>query len=283
MVFAGTNGDGVFKSTNGGQNWIQVNNNLANTYVTSIAISSDYSTVLAGTEGGVFKSTNGGRSWTQVNSGLENSYVFSIAFASNSTVFAGTEGGVFKSTDGGQSWTKVNSGLDNAYVFSVAVSPTYSTDGTLFAGTNGGGVFNDPLLSTPVFRQWNMKIAEKAKISLKGYPSGTNSDNYSEKWTLYENGLFGTDTDLYGTWKQKSKKIILSLDPEGISKNVVRVLKDISHDKAEEIIASKIILTIKENKDGAFSGKYRESAKFQENGVKGKITIDRKFNGSSDK
>jgi len=275
----------VFKSTNKGQSWTEMNKSLANTYVTSIAVSPNFisdSTVFAGTEGGVFKSTNRGRSWMQVNKGLENTYVFSVAYASNTTLFAGTEGGVFKSTNGGQSWMQVNNGLENKYVLSLSVSPAYTTDGTLFAGTNGGGVFNDPLVSTPVFKQWNMQITEKSKISLKGYPLRINTDYYSEKWTLYENGLFGTDNNLYGTWQQKGGKVIMFFDPEGTGKNVSQVLISKSHENAEEIIVSKLRLTIKEKKDGTFSGKYKETAKFRENGIKGKITIDRNFIGASD-
>ena len=38
-------------------------------------------------------------------------------------------------------WSAINTGLTDLDVLSVAISPTFSSDGTLFAGTSGGGVF----------------------------------------------------------------------------------------------------------------------------------------------
>ena len=53
-------------------------------------------------------------------------------------MYAGTTGaGVFQSGDGGLSWRPLNSGLINMYVTSLAIDPA----GTLFAGTQGNGVF----------------------------------------------------------------------------------------------------------------------------------------------
>jgi photosystem II stability/assembly factor-like uncharacterized protein len=46
---------------------------------------------------------------------------------------------VFKSTNGGANWSAVNTGLTNLYVNALAIDPT--NPNTLYAGTNGGGVF----------------------------------------------------------------------------------------------------------------------------------------------
>jgi photosystem II stability/assembly factor-like uncharacterized protein len=75
-VYAGTVGGGVFKSTNGGENWTAMNTGLTNNEVFVLAIDPNTSaTVYAGTYGGgVFKSTNGGENWSAMNTGLQSSY-----------------------------------------------------------------------------------------------------------------------------------------------------------------------------------------------------------------
>lgn len=62
IVYAGTLGGGVFKTTNGGTSWKPVNTGLANTDIRSLAIDpTDTRIVYAGAySGGVFKTTNGG-------------------------------------------------------------------------------------------------------------------------------------------------------------------------------------------------------------------------------
>ena len=99
-VYAGTFGDGVFKSTNGGEDWTAMNTGLIDTHVFALAVDpSTPTTIYAGTwKGGVFKSTNGGENWTAMNTGLTNAYVRALAVdpINPSALYAGTENGVFK-------------------------------------------------------------------------------------------------------------------------------------------------------------------------------------------
>ena len=80
-LYAGTYGNGVFKSTNGGGNWSLVDTGLTNTDVIALAIDPVTPTTLyAATYGnGVFKSTNGGGNWSAVNTGHINLDVSSMA------------------------------------------------------------------------------------------------------------------------------------------------------------------------------------------------------------
>ena len=137
-VYAGTQGGGVFKSTNDGASWSAVISGLT---VYSLAIDpSSSQTVYAGSYGCVFKSTNGGGTWSADTSGLSTTAVHSLAIdpSSSQTVYAGTSGGVFKSTNGGASWSAVTStsGLATTYVNSLASDPSNSQ--TVYAGTYGG-------------------------------------------------------------------------------------------------------------------------------------------------
>ncbi|MBK6760511.1 MAG: hypothetical protein IPG73_07370 [Ignavibacteria bacterium] len=77
-LFAGTDGGGVFLSTNNGRSWNPVNTGLPKSGVSSFAVSG--TNLFAGTwGGGVFLSTNNGISWTQAITGLTNTGVTSLA------------------------------------------------------------------------------------------------------------------------------------------------------------------------------------------------------------
>ncbi len=160
-IYAGTWGDGVFRSDDNSESWTAVNtglNGLFDKYIHAIA--SDGTNLFAGTDGGgVFLSTNNGDSWSAVNTGLGGGalYVYTIAI-DGTNIYIGTGGsGVYLSTNNGASWTAKNTGLTNSNVYSL-----YTDGSNLIAGTTGGGVF----LSTD------------------------NGDN----WTAKNNGL--TDTDI---------------------------------------------------------------------------------------
>jgi photosystem II stability/assembly factor-like uncharacterized protein len=51
-IYAGTQGGGIFRSTDGGSTWTAFNTGLSNMNVTTLAISSTGTTLHAGTRGG---------------------------------------------------------------------------------------------------------------------------------------------------------------------------------------------------------------------------------------
>jgi len=131
-LFAGTLFGGVFRSTNNGTSWIEVNNGLSNYDIMSLVVSG--SDVFAATWGnGVFRSTNKGRNWTEI--GLPGTYVQALAIL-GTNLFAGTNDGVFITTDNGISWSEINNGLTNRGILTLTVSGT-----NLFAGTSDGVYF----------------------------------------------------------------------------------------------------------------------------------------------
>ncbi len=111
--------DGVFKTTNGGSNWVRANTSITNTQVRALAINPTISaTLYAGTYGGgVFKSINGGSNWTPVNAGLTKLKVRALAI--NPTAPSGS--------------IVINSGA--AYATSASVNLTLS------ASDSGSGVY----------------------------------------------------------------------------------------------------------------------------------------------
>src|SRR4051812_43453471 len=70
-IFAGTDGGGVFLSTDSGTTWTPVNKGITNPRITALTISG--TTVFAGASygyDGLFRSTDNGKNWTIMNNGV---------------------------------------------------------------------------------------------------------------------------------------------------------------------------------------------------------------------
>ncbi|MFQ5740957.1 MAG: WD40/YVTN/BNR-like repeat-containing protein [Acidobacteriota bacterium] len=135
-LFAANQNNEIYKSTDGGDSWILVQDftALSPQQIMSLALSPAYSTdstLFVGTGGdGVFKSTAGGVSdWTALGpAGSSVSRLVSPrAFASGELLVISTLGqGVFRSDDAGSSWTPLNTGLTNLFVNWVDIVATGS-------------------------------------------------------------------------------------------------------------------------------------------------------------
>ncbi|MEC4673836.1 MAG: hypothetical protein VST68_06580 [Nitrospirota bacterium] len=118
-VYAGTKGDAVLKSYNGGQNWIAKRQGLDDVTITSVVhqlvfVPGSSHHLFAATSMGVFESENAGETWIKRMEGMiEVLMVVTIDIDPNQpqTLYAGTTGGVYRSLDGAKTWTKVNNGL----------------------------------------------------------------------------------------------------------------------------------------------------------------------------
>jgi hypothetical protein len=140
-LYAGTDSEGAFKSTDSGASWTAINSGLPDLTVNVLAIDPmTPSTLYASVYGdGVFKSTDGGGHWADINSGLTYLQLLALAIdpTTPSTLYAGSFGsGVFKSTDGGGHWAAINNGLTGLDVNALAINP--ATPATLYAGTLTG-------------------------------------------------------------------------------------------------------------------------------------------------
>ncbi len=148
-------GAGVFKSTDRGNNWIQINNGLNSLETNVLAIDPNDSEVLyLGTDDdGIYKSVNGGENWEKLIPSASFGVGDIIVDPQNSNnVYMGTvdyfrlsesrgvlgDFGVYKSTDGGTTWEEFNSGLNHLGVFSLELS---EENRILYAGTRAGGVY----------------------------------------------------------------------------------------------------------------------------------------------
>ena len=151
-------GAGVFKSTDRGNNWTQINNGLDSLETNILTVDpNDSETLYLGTDDdGVYKSTDSGESWKKLTvSSIPKSFGVGdiIVDPQNSNnIYIGTvdyfrlsesrgvlgDFGVYKSTDGGATWEEFNVGLNHLGVFSLELS---EENRVLYAGTRAGGVY----------------------------------------------------------------------------------------------------------------------------------------------
>ncbi len=115
-VYAGTQGGGVYVSSDTGTTWSPVNTGIGSANDIN-ALAADGNTLYAGTPLGVYYTNNYGANWTAMNSGLVNQSIFSIAVTSNG-LYAGskTGNGIFYTPGGAGSWGAINNGLNNLTV-----------------------------------------------------------------------------------------------------------------------------------------------------------------------
>jgi photosystem II stability/assembly factor-like uncharacterized protein len=130
-IYAGTYGNGLFTSTDNGDNW---NTNAFNyTYLNKIVVNGG--NIYIGTYGSaLYYSSNNGSNWIQANNGLDSWWIFDIAF-SGSTIFAGSYlNGIYRSTNNMTSWSEV--GFNKTQINELV------TDGiNIFAATQGSKIY----------------------------------------------------------------------------------------------------------------------------------------------
>ncbi|OQY30409.1 MAG: hypothetical protein B6244_00710 [Candidatus Cloacimonetes bacterium 4572_55] len=155
VMYAGTEGHGVYRTTNGGTSWHSGNLGDLPPDCSLFCLWGVGSTVYAGTNLGVYKTINNGITWQDVNQGdLQNTYQISSLWGSGQTLYAGTGSagflghGVYKTTNGGASWQQVNTGDMNS---EYSVISLCGAGDAVYAGTSDDGV----LRSTDSGSSWN--------------------------------------------------------------------------------------------------------------------------------
>lgn len=162
--------DGLFKSTNGGHEWKEMET-LTTNRISGMDISPDGNSIAITTTGkGVYISNNRGLKWTKSNKGLNTVELMNVAFSPNypsdNTIFVVSEIDFAISTDGGNNWKPTKLEEDHKWTnlirrvlrrvgFSqikiikgrrlssdiIAPSPNFSSDKIIYLGTRYDGIF----------------------------------------------------------------------------------------------------------------------------------------------
>lgn len=145
-IYAGTWGGKIYKSTDNGQTWTRINNNMFVGFIWSLAVDSD-NLIFAATEQGVYKFN--GTSWALTSlAGIDVHSVSIGKTLSTKVLYAGTWGfGMYKSTDMGTTWTPINNGfngylaINSVIATSANIAYTASFGGGVYVTINGGGLW----------------------------------------------------------------------------------------------------------------------------------------------
>jgi photosystem II stability/assembly factor-like uncharacterized protein len=197
-IFVGTGyilqGDGIYHSTNGGENWIQ--RGLSGQTVYSLAFD-DNGTLFAGTkDSGIYKSNDNGLNWQQINNGLYSKNIFRVKTGSSNLLFACSEsdGGIYRSSNLGESWdiTGVTAGTINRLII--------LDDGNLFAAT-----FNGVQKYDIITQKWSiLGLSFVAPNPGWNWLSDIIIDNDNVMFASSWSGKVFKSTDYGGTWDTTS-------------------------------------------------------------------------------
>ena len=146
---------GVYRTTNGGTNWVNVTQNLPDRYPMDIAVNpNDPDTAYIVFSGfgtsHLFKTVDAGNTWIDKGSGLPDVPTSAIVVDPDypQRIYVGDDLGIFVSLDGGDSWQAFNDGLvDAVIVMDLNIS---HSNRKLICVTHGSGIFERPLISTPI-------------------------------------------------------------------------------------------------------------------------------------
>ena len=223
-------GAGVYKSTNGGGNWVNVSTQDSEGYVDSkfsnvsrlLVDPENSDNVVISTVGGggsyIFKTTNGGNSWTQTATGLSRIQQIIAAPSDFNIQYAAVNGvGVLKSVDAGSSWT-------NPGGIGLGGTVSYDNEDGILGGGGGGNFARLELAVSHqnpdiVYAGIDGNAASYLKVSYDGgvvWNQLNNDDNTADDW-LYPQGWFDNtitvnpfnDSIVYYAGRDASKATVL--------------------------------------------------------------------------
>lgn len=169
-IYVGTNGYGVYKTTDAGKTWLPMNRGLSTPFLKgpgALRVHPRLPGVLFASTlaGGIYKSTNGALSWQRVTTGDRFTFGMAIDSSVPSRIVAGgPENSLLFSKDEGKSWQEIRlpvAASPKMAVYSVAFHPR--RPGVVFAGTlNHDTLATEGLFistdSAKTFRQVPMEI-----------------------------------------------------------------------------------------------------------------------------
>lgn len=210
-LYAGTWGDGVFKTTDAGLSWTPVNSGIVNGsgFAGDIAIDpTDSDTLYCTGRWTVYKTVDAGNSWLPMNTGLPTWFTancLEIDPNAPSTVFIGTDHTVFVTYNAGESWTPSNTGLPDTSFTAVVVDPSnsqiiyaatsfdsfYVADNGVYRSIDGGVTWSEASVGLGNLNVRSLTLDPFRPLTLYAgtYDGIYQSIDGADTWTLMSAGL----------------------------------------------------------------------------------------------
>ena len=206
VVYAGTWGNGIYKSFDAGATWTHIADGLRSAYIYEIAIDPNNSQHLLASvyEHGIDESFNGGDDWAPALGFPDYAVAYSIDFDSSETltdpvrsknVYAAIRvetiydsngnavwwpGGVWKSIDGGSNWEEKSNGITEDYIYDLAIDPRNPQ--VIYTANHKTGVFR----TTDGGEHWVKKSSGLVHEDIRGIQvNPENGRVYAGLWDGY--------------------------------------------------------------------------------------------------
>ena len=216
-MYATTYNLGIFKSTDGGKNWVFASFGIKNWYGMQLATHpEDADTLFTTTNGGVYKSTNAAESWELIGGSdlcddedaggnchyhgivVEKEAPFKVLVGSGGDQYAKEGVGLTGSEDNGESWRNSDDGfVRDVHVSKLVIDP--NNNNVFYATTQGETEYTD-------------KVGDGAGV-FKSTDRGNN-------WTRINNGLNSLETNVLAVDPNDSDVLYLGTDDDGIYKSI---------------------------------------------------------------
>lgn len=139
IIYVSSPGGGIWKTTDGGQNWVPlidfVNSGWMNIFHLCLDPNNANTIYASLTSGGVLKSTNAGATWVTTGTGPSNSRQVKVFPGNSNLIFCAATNGLWRSVNGGATWKRVETNTSEDVEFNPA------NKAVMYACGNGGTTY----------------------------------------------------------------------------------------------------------------------------------------------
>ena len=198
-IFAGSlTGAGMFRSSDHGVSWVQINKGIWNSWVRTLAMDAT-GRIFAGTVYSyLFRSNDLGKTWTQLHFSNWAWTVLAVLihFPSGKIFASVPQEGLYQSTDNGDTWTHILTFPNNDWGVALISDPgngyiyAGTTQSGVFRSTNGGGTWDQYSLEANNPKVQCLAIDSEGSIFAGTDTRGVfRSDDQGQSWESASTGL----------------------------------------------------------------------------------------------